>query len=262
MTLPFPLLPSSPSPTAKPNPDINSSLNSVGKKNTPDINSVGKKNTPDINSVGKQGHPAENDDPVIKSVDNIIYGNDNEGIHTKDTGPTSIKGKTDAMNKAHSKMLDALPSIAKWQGSKRQEESWDKFGEPPLLKSLPRGEWKSCSDYTDEEKKQLDKYSDYWNKRLAGDKALTEHLDYMQTQYGKPKDVADKAKESHKQFGCDYYSIGLSGPFNGINDLGSKEWMQLQGTKLAPPSKDYTGVTDLSGSCTFESYVRRTSFRP
>ena len=168
---------------------------------------------------------------------------------------TAMMAKNDAINKAHSRMLENLPSIAKWQGSKRQEESWEKFGKPPVLKSLPREEWKSCSAYTDKEKKQLDEYSDYWMKRLAGDKPLTEHLDYMQSQYGKPKEVADKAKASHKQFGCDYYSIGLSGPFNGINDIESKEWKQLQGTKLNPPSKDYTGVTDLSGSCSLESYV-------
>ena len=77
----------------------------------------------------------------------------------------------------------------------------------------------------------------------------------MQAHFGRSKDAAKKSKTSAEQFGCDYYSIGLSGPFNGINDIESKEWKQLQGTKLNPPSKDYTGVTDLSGSCSLESYV-------
>ena len=68
--------------------------------------------------------------------------------------------------------MESLPEIAKWQGSKRQANSFALFGKPPTLSYLPRDEWKSCSDYTDDEIAELDEYAEYWEKRMAGDKDL------------------------------------------------------------------------------------------
>jgi hypothetical protein len=82
---------------------------------------------------------------------------------------------------------------------------------------------------------------------------MMDHMDYMQETRGRPKEEAKKTKKSGEQFGCDYYSVGLSGPFNGIKDTESKEWKLLQGMKKNPPESDFQGVTDLTGSCFADS---------
>lgn len=70
----------------------------------------------------------------------------------------------------------------------------------------------------------------------------------MQAHFGRSKDAAKKSKTSAEQFGCDYYSAGLSGPFNGINDEDSDEWKAML-KKSVPPTKELS----LSGSCTYSS---------
>ncbi len=166
---------------------------------------------------------------------------------------TQLVSKTDVINSANEQFLKNLPDVAKWQGSKRQADSWENFGTPPQLKSLPREEWKECSTYTKEEIAQIDEYVAYWEKRFDKDKNMKDHMDYMQETRGRPKEEAKKTKKSGEQFGCDYYSVGLSGPFNGIKDTESKEWKLLQGMKKNPPESDFQGVTDLTGSCFADS---------
>lgn len=134
-------------------------------------------------------------------------------------------------------------SIAQWQGSESQESSWAKFGKPPQLKSLPSAEWKECSAYTADEIAQIDEYAAYWAKRLRMDTTLTDHLDYMTKEHSS-KSSTGKAKKSNDQFGCTYYSMGLSGPFNGIKDTNSVEWNTLVGKRMLRGSERNESSSD------------------
>jgi hypothetical protein len=111
----------------------------------------------------------------------------------------------------------AVAATAVWTTTE-QAASWAEFGKPPTLTALPASQWKPCSEYTDDEKAEIDAYVTYWSGRLAKDTALTSHLDTAVAVRGAADPNAVKVK-AFSSFGsrdaCEYYSAGLSGPRNG-----------------------------------------------
>ena len=117
----------------------------------------------------------------------------------------------------------SVPSSPVWS-TEEQSRSSAEFGQPPILAALPASQWKPCSEYTDEEKADIDAYVSYWSGRLAKDAALTSHLDSAVASRGSSDVNAVKVK-AFNSFGsrdaCEYYSAGLSGPRNGNPSLSS-----------------------------------------
>ena len=73
------------------------------------------------------------------------------------------------MGQESSKVEEMIKTAANAKSWTRtlQEYSWSQFGQPPTLTSLPPGQWKSCEQYSVEDKAELDAYAEYWSKRCV-----------------------------------------------------------------------------------------------
>jgi hypothetical protein len=132
--------------------------------------------------------------------------------------PTPFKAAPNKANEA---------AIA-WTTAKRME-SWKTYGEPPKLQGVASSDWKSCFDYTNEERAKITEYADYWANRVQSDTALQTSLNAadLQTNFS----ASTTKSMSYDEGKCEHYSIGLSGPFNGLKPSSD----EFKAMKCEPP---------------------------
>lgn len=91
---------------------------------------------------------------------------------------------------------------------------------PPQLSNLPRSQWISCDNYTAQHFSEMKAWETFWVDRLDHDagfrKTMIDDENSMpHSEKTKVEGIKRLYEETELVHGCEYYSIGLSGPWNG-----------------------------------------------
>lgn len=112
--------------------------------------------------------------------------------------------------------------------SSKRSHSFDSYvGGPPRLSAVPRSEWVRCEDYSEAQLLELKTWEQYWLNRSIHDESLKNLLNSMDVGDEKREQLAKRWPNASKTYhSCEYYSAGLSGPYNALKKRPKKHGLE------------------------------------
>lgn len=99
--------------------------------------------------------------------------------------------------------------------SRSKLTSWN-TGSPPQLSAVRKHDWVSCEEYTSAQIDEIKMWEQYWMNRINKDYSLGLAMKKVDLGDAVREKIGVKYPKAAKTYhSCEYYSMGLSGPWNG-----------------------------------------------